>query len=395
MSLSYANAINSSRPLQKYPIGLGLFASPVDVTFDSAFPSGGYAITAASLNGIFPQSVMGFRFIGWKGGSPTGVGRPQWDATNGKMLIDGAGTIPAIIIEEVVTVTSNAGRLARVPGYILAVQGLTGTTTGAFRVIPTGKTPVTKQVAVNFATGALATLSTDVVGTLAVTYIPLGVGQFTSANLVVDEAVTLASGGTGVDLANRAAVIQYVWNDTASGASRLPQIIPVGESPSSNQIAIDINRSGASSIICNSSQNTNSGLVTYFKYGSASAWVSNHSWTDQADVAVTSDAIALNEVLDIGTIWIPGYGNVIVGETTSGTTNLQSVIQGPRGAVAANVNTFDPLKGALAFANADAYVTAEMPYVLLSAANALGGGGSLQTGFNLSGVVGRFEFLGR
>lgn len=387
MALSYANALNTLKPIQKYPTGIGLFSSgPVDVTFDTAYPSGGYTVTPQSVG--FARVVLGFNFIGWKGGIPSGVGRPQFDGTNTKLVIGASGSMAPLVIEEVVTVTSNVGRLASIPGPILGIQVLAGSVTGAFRQIPVGKTPATTQVAVNMATGTLTFLTGDAVTSVAVTYIPLGVGNFTQANLVVDEAVTLAT--AGVNLANRAAYILYVWNDTDT--THLPQIFPVGEAPATHQIAIDINNTGATTITPNSAQNTNSALVTYFKYDAT--WISKHSWTDQVDIAVTSDAIALNEVLDISTIWIPGYGQVIVGETSSGTTNKQAVIQGPRGAVAANVCTFDPLKGALAFLSGDAYATIEMPYMLLSAANALPSGGALPIGANLSGLVGRFEFFG-
>jgi hypothetical protein len=386
MSLTYDKVLPTDYGAHNFG---DIFAVRRRVTFDSSYPSGGYSIGASKVD--MPSQVLGAQLIAMYGTPPADIAGLRWNSSTGKLQVLGKGNTPPLIVEEVVAVSSNAGRLSRVPGYIIAVQGLAGTTTGSFRVIPTGKTPVTRQVAVNFVTGAIATLSTDVVTSMAVTYIPLGVGLFTEANRVVDEAVTLAT--AGVDLANRAAVIQYVWNNTASGANRLPAIQPVGESPSSNQIAIDINNAGATTITPNSAQDTNAALVTYFKYGSASAWVSQHSWTDQADIAVTSNAIALNEVLDIGQIWIPGFGNVIVGETGA-SANLQSVIQGPRGSTAANVCTFDPLKGALAFTSGDSYATIEMPYVLLSATNSVGADGDVPTGANLSALVADVLFFG-
>lgn len=357
-----------------------------DITGDSSYPALGYAI-AANKVGLNGHKLRGMVLQGFPGGAPSSLRGVTFDPTNAKLQYLANSSLSPLVVEEVVTVTSNAGRLARVPGYIISVQGLAGSVTGAFRVIPTGKTPITKQVAVNFVTGALATLSTDAVTSLAITYIPLGVGQFTAANRVVDEAHTFTTGGA--NLANRAAVIQYAWNDTDT--THLPKLIPVGESPATHEIAIDINNSTATTITPNSAQNTNTGLVTYFKY--STSWISDHSWTDQADIAVTSNAVALNEVLDIATIWIPGFGNVIVGETTSGTTNLQSVIEGPRGTAATNVSTFNPLTGALAFDSGDAYVTIEMPYVLLSGAISNGSPGEVSTGANLSSIVARCMFI--
>ena len=90
--------------------------------------------------------------------------------------------------------------------------------------------------------------------------------------------------------------------------------------------------------------------------------------------------------LDIGgVIWIPAYGNVIVGETSSGTTNLQSVMEGPSGTAAANVSVFDPLKGTLTFDSGDAYVTIEMAYMLLSALT-VGETNEVPGGTNLTGA---------
>jgi hypothetical protein len=390
MSLAFANAINSLRPIQKFPTGVGLFSTgPVDVTFDSAMVAGGYLVTPTALGGGFNE-ILEARFIGWKGGPISGVGRAEWDATNKKLIPVADGSEEFIKIETV-TMTSNAGRMSRPPGYIIAARAI-GTTSGSLRIIPSGKTPATKQVAVNLVTGAVSTFATDAVTSIVFIYIPLGVGPFIEANRVVDEAHTFTTGGA--NLANRAALIQYVWNDTDT--THLPAIQPVGEAPATHQIAIDINNSGATTITPNSAQNTNTGLVTYWKFSALG--LDKFAWTDQADITITSTtlfAFADDLAVPPNGIWVPGFGNVIVGETASGTTNLQGILVDPSGTPATNVLTYYPFRGQIVPVVGDAYVTIEMPYVLLNEANCPALGGQLPAGFNLTGLVGRFEFIGR
>jgi hypothetical protein len=366
----------------------------LDVTLDSSYPSGGYSISPAKVG--FKQ-IYGAKVLGYRGPSSAILGNLEWDYLNGKLLALAAGGSagsPSLVVEEVVTMTSNAGRLSRVPGYIIGVQSIAGSVTGAFRVIPTGKTPTTTMAAVNFVTGAIATLSTDAVTSLLVTYIPLGVGNFTAANRVVDEAVVWGSGaGETFDLANRAAVIQYIWNDTASGASRLPAIQPVGESPATNEITIDINNAGATTITDNAAQDTNTGLATYFKYDAT--WLSNHQWTDDADITITSTSLfSVADDLPVPPqgIWIPGFGVIIVGEAT--TTNKNARIQGPRGVAGANVAVYNVIGGNMALTAGDGYTTFSVPYIFLNSDQNAPAAGQVQTGANLSSLIARIMFYG-
>lgn len=355
---------------------------------DSSYPSGGYGASGGFAPSQFGlKTIRNLQVVGWNGTSGF-VSNLAYDYANKKLIALVNSPSPALIVEEVVTMTSNAGRLSRVPGYIIAAEAVAGSVTGAFRVIPTGKTPTTTMVAVNFVTGALATLSTDAVTSMRITYIPLGVGNFTQANRVVDEAVVFGSGaGDTFDLANRAAVIQYIWNDAASAANRLPAIQPVGESPGTNEITIDINNSGASTITNNNAQDTNAGLATYFKYDAT--WLSNHAWTDDADITITSTtlfAIADDLAVPPQGIFIPGFGCVLVGEATA--TNKQPRIQGPQGTAGANVALYFPILGKFTFTGADALTTLAVPYVFLNAVqNGQAASSQVPTGTNLSGVT--------
>ncbi len=353
----------------------GVLETPCTLTPDTSYPSGGYSLSASSFG---QRSIQEVKIIG----SNTKGSRYKafYDTQTSKLRIfQVAG--PSLVVEEAVTVTSHAATLDRVPGYILAVHVTAGSVTGAFRVIPVGKTPTTGQVAVNLLTGAMAFLAADAVTACKVTYIPLGVGPFVEANRVVDESITLASAGG--NLAVRAGLIQYVWNNTASAGNRLPAIQPVGEAPGSNQCAIDIENSTATTITVNAGQNGNAGLVTYWKH----APLVQYGWTNQADIAVTSNAVVFGEVLDLSGIFIPGFGQVIVGETGA-SANLQAVMIGPSGSTATNVAVYDPAKNTLSLASGDSYGTIEMPYIVLDAAM-LGAGGIVEvdTGRDLSALT--------
>lgn len=360
------------------------------IALDSSYPSGGYGATlgmSLARLGFKTGLLFGANVLSLNGAS-SGVVDVAWDYAANKLVALQLMPSPSLIVEEVVTITSNAGRLSRVPGYIIGVQSVGGTA-GACRVIPVGTTTATLQVAVNFVTGAVATFSTDAVTSLKVTYIPLGVGNFTAANRVVDEAHTFTTGGA--NLVNRAAVVQYIWNSTSS--THLPPMQPVGEAPGSNEVTLDINSTGVSTITPNAAQNTNVGKVTYFKYDAT--WISNHNWIDDADITITSTtlfAVADDLAVPPQGTWIPGYGNVIVGEAT--TTNKQAVIQGPQGTAGANVALYNLMGGSVALTGGDAYTTFAVPYCFVNGALNPGASGEAQTGKNLSGVTVEVAFVG-
>jgi len=381
MSLSLVSVDN-----KRHNLG-DLFYSLFDITGDGAAPNGGYAISPNQVK--MSSKIYGVELMGFPGAPPSMVGNVAWDNTNGKFNFL-ASRGPSIVVEETVVMTTNAGRLARIPGFIIAIQALAGGTTGTLRIIPHGKTTATKQVDVNFATGDIVTFATDAVTSVLVTYIPLGVGQFTAANLVVDEAHTFTTGGA--NLVNRAAMIQYVWNDT--DATHLPKVLADGQAPATHQIAIKINNAGASTITPNAAQNTNTGLVTYFKF--TNSWVSDHGWQDAAAITITSTTLfSFGKDLAIppAGLFIPGFGPVIVGATVV-PANLQGILEGPRGTAAANVIVYDPITGKMVPVVGDAYATITIPYCLITAADSPGSGGPVQTGTNLSGVTVRVKFIG-
>ena len=351
----------------------GVLETPCTLTPDTSYPAGGYTIDPLKFG---QRDIQEVRIVGSNGKGNRY--KAFWDTETEKLRIfQTAG--PSLIVEEAVTVTTHAATLDRVPGYILAVHATAGGTTGICRVIPVGETPATKQVAVNLLTGAMVFATADAVTAAKVTYIPLGVGPFIEANRVVDES-NAGANDTTRDLAIRAGLIQYVWNDTAG---TLPTIVPVGESPSSGECAIGINNTAVTTITVNAAQDDATFKVTYWKH----APLVQYGWTDQADIAVTSNAVVFSEVLDLAGIFIPAFGQVIVGET-GGADNLQSVLLGPSGAVAANVAVFDPAKNTMSFLSGDSYGTIEVPYIVLDAAM-LGAGGIVEvdTGRDLSALT--------
>lgn len=374
MALTYSN-VGKSDSIGRRKITV------TDVTFDSSYAKNGESFGGSTLN-VAAAKVIGVQPIG---GNAAAAGYKFHYVTSTQKL-QALKPCPSLIVEESVTVSSDAATLQRIPAYILGIEVTAGSVTGAFRSIPTGQTPTTTQVAVTFTTGAMAFLAADAVTAARVTYIPLGVGPFIEANRVVDEAVTLAT--AGVNLANRAALIQHVYNSTATGANRLPAIQPVGESPSSNQIAIDIVNSGNTKITPNSAQDTNSAKVTYWKYSA----LSNYGWTDQADIAVSSNAVVFGEVLDLSGIFIPAFGEVVVGETGA-SANLQARLIGPSGSVGSNVAVFDPAKNTLSLNSGDSYSTIEMPYIVLDAALFSNAWAEVPNAENLSGVTVRCSVL--
>lgn len=326
------------------------------LTGTSSYPAGGYDVQPqwgdiGTVKGIdvLDQNTAGTPFE-----LRFNKGTKKLQAYRKQGLVD-------MVIEEVVTVASNLGTLANVPAYILAVQATAGSVTGAFKTIPTGATPLTKQVAVTFPTGGLTFLGTDAVTAAKVTYIPMGIGPFIPANQVIDELVTLNS--SGVNLANQASLVQYVY-DALDVSNPRPAIINAAGSPATHQIAINLDNSTNTTLTSNAAQSGHAGAkVTYWK---RSAFGAPLGYTAQANIAVSSNAIKLSTVLGIYGIFVPCFGEVLVG-LTAGPAFVEEVMEGPSGSVAANVAVYNPALQKLSFNAGDSLANIEAAFISFAA----------------------------
>jgi hypothetical protein len=341
----------------------------LSVDFDDSYAIGGESLTPADMglsraDMVIPTPQRGYSF--------------EYDETNEKLKA--LDTVPILVEEEVVTVAAHAGQLAYKPLYIVAVQATTATNAGAYNVIPTGETPLTKQVAVDFTTGALAFLSTDVVTVAKITYVPQQTsGPLAAATLVVDEAVTAAAAKTA--LANRAIAVQYVWDDTDSIIDALE---PVGEAPSATHTAvIDITDTAATKIDSHADDEGNTLKVTYLKYASFPAGAA----IDDADTSLTSEAYDFNGTANYRALVIPGLGTQVVGEETGAGNEIATWEHTMSGTAANTVATWDPAKNYLLTNNTNAMVTLAMPFFVLDPASMQARIGEVANGRDLSALT--------
>ncbi len=341
-----------------------------DIAFDASYPSGGEPLTARQL-GLTRVTAVEIDHLS--------AYRLAYNRATSKLQVMQPGG-PFVIDEDTGTFAAGAAYTLKYrPGYILAVRGTAGST-GTKRIIPAGEAAGAGQVAVNFTTGVM-TWGDAAITACRILYVPFGAPGFTADMVVVDEAAQVAS--NVITLANRAAAIQYIWNDEDN---EILSLVPVGEAPSGAGCAVDINNGGATSITVTSGRITDGTAtkVTYIKY------VGNPlRFVDQADRTVTSNVLgpATDTTVDVNGLWLPGYGQVIVGET-GGAANLQALLTDPDGAVGANVAVFDPWRGTITFNGADAYATAEIP--LLYVPHELLGAHALEVrdGTNLAALTG-------
>lgn len=323
----------------------------VDVAFDSSYPSGGESLTAVDLGFLSIDYIRATAKVGYDF---------DYDYVNSKLkAIRNATNRPQLVTEEALTVSSHTGTLTHVPLYIVAVHVTAGSTTGAFNVIPTGETPLTKQVDVNFSTGALTFLSTDAVTAASVTYMPKqDVGPFIASTLVVDEEVTASA--SKVALANRACAIQYVYDATDGVIAALE---PVGEAPSATHTAvIDItNGSSLTDIDSNAADAGNTLKVTYLKYAPV---IPTALCIGDGDTSLTSEAYDFTATGGYHGLVVPGFGTQVVGEE-AGTGNEIATWEGPAGSAANEVAVWAPEKNYLLTNNSNAIVTLAMPFFVV------------------------------
>lgn len=270
----------------------------------------------------------------------------------------GTAQAPALKVEEAVTVTTNVGTLAHVPLYIVAVQATAGSVTGAFSVIPTGETPLTKQVAVNFTTGAMTFLGTDAVTAAKVTYIPKRGSGYLST-VTVDESVTAAA--AKANLAARAGLVQYVWDDTDGVIVAFEQ---PGTAPSATHFCtVDINDATNTSVDSHADDEGNTLKVTYVPY----TQIPPGCFIDDADVTLSSEVWNFTGdpgVTGYHNLVVPGFGVNAIGE--DGTTARQCAIwEGPTGTAANLVATWNPATNTVLTNNDTAITILSMPWMIL------------------------------
>lgn len=324
------------------------------LTGTSSYPSGGYDpptnfadIGVAKGMALLDQNA---------GAAPFEL---RYNKTTSKFQVYRKLPTASMIVEEVVPITTSLGQLANVPAFIIALHVTAGGTTGAFKSIPGGLVPpTTKQVSVSFTTGALAFKVSDAVTSIKVTYIPMGVGPFIPANQVVDEAVVLAN--AGVNLANQASLVQYVYDATDAGFER-PAIMNAAGTPATHQIAINLDNSTNTTLTSNAAQNTHAAKVTYWKRSAISSVL---GYTAQANMAVTSNAIKLATVNAVNGLFIPTFGEAVVGLTVV-PAYVEEILEGPSGTVAANVAVYNPALQKITFNAGDSIVNMEAALVVL------------------------------
>lgn len=371
------------------------------LTFDSSYLTNGEALVARDLGlgQLLMVSIVqgedGFVF--------------EWDSANNKILarrvgssvptFTGTAEPPTLIVEESVTVTADVGTLAFVPVYIL---GITDGASQAYNIVPTGETPVDNvSVAVNWVTGAMTFAAADDPATVQVTYFPHKAGSFfDSANLVVDEAVTGTDGTGYVNLANRAAAFQYIYDTTA------PQLLlpsPVGEAPGDNQFELDIWDGTNSKVKNHSGENASALKTTYLKHSELQSGV---QFVDDADISLTSGDYNWTEAADRGMLVVPGMGHQIVGEET-GAGNETAILGGPSTTEANLLARWAPHLNVLATANSSAFVTTAISWLIIdemllegrtpagTVADAAAALAEVSSGVNLSAAVVEIFAIGR
>jgi hypothetical protein len=266
----------------------------------------------------------------------------------------GVAEPPIYRLEEVQAVADNVCTLDFVPLYIWAIQVTAGGTTGAFRIIPAGETPLTNQVAINFTTGVMTFLNTDAVTAVKVSYIPKRSTGFLSA-ITVDEEITATE--AKANLVARAGLIQYVWDDTDGVILDYEQ---PGTAPHATHFTtVDINDSGNSSLDCHAEDAGNTWKVSYIPYSQLPVGC----FIDDADISLSSEAynfVANNYMHPV----IPGFGCQAIGET-AGAALAAALWQGPSGTAANLVATYNPVTNALLTNQDTAMTIISMPWLIM------------------------------
>lgn len=242
-----------------------------------------------------------------------------------------------IIVDEVVTLSSSTGTLAALPAYILSVVDSDSNPMEIQDADVAVGSVKAAHVSINFTTGVCNTLTGESLTQLTVSYIPqFSKGFFSAANLVVEEVIlagAAVTGGSGpAQLANRAALVQFVSEPTAANtlaiagieesvASGLCQVTML----SSNETDVLVHGDEAAALTC-----------TYLKYAGIPTAARGRAFidiiTDGWAITVyetNSEVFRWGEDVGFGReyVVIPGQGVHSIGATT--TTDHEGLWLGP------------------------------------------------------------------
>lgn len=311
------------------------------------YPSGGLALS----KGFFGM-VRQIDSVAVNAPSTTGI-QWFWDRDAEKLRASKQSDYPFLTVEQQNFSSATTHTLGRRPAYILSIDD----GTALYDVIPSGETAGANECAVNYTTGVL-TFSSAV--TPKVTYIPLqGGGLFGSNALVVAEQKTVAS--AKITLSNRAAAVQYVYNETDNA---IVTPIPDDESPADGECTIDINSSGDTVINFNSADNGQTVTVTYLKYSEIST---AFQFVDTADITLSSEVINFNTTTGYHGLIIPGFGTRLVAETGAG-ANSAPRIGGPSQTAANGIVRWQPGFNRFTLAETGTASTINVPLLLVDPA---------------------------
>ena len=354
--------------LREQPSQGDLRAASAVATFDNSYVTGGESLTPVMLGlGQFvgPISIIegedGYIF--------------KWDRANQKIVVynssleagsintpafTGTAEVPFLVEEESVTVSADTGTLAFPPAYIVSISDSTDVT---YRVIPEAALEVDNvSCAVNFTTGVLTFIGADDPAAVRVTYFPSRPGTFFDNANAVEETLTAAA--AGVNTTNRAAVLQYVYNNTTPG---LEFIEVPDEAPTAGaQIQFDINNSSVSTFISHANEEGDTIAVRYLNF-SALAAEPGITFVDDTDVSLSTGDKDFSGVAGLNgedLLHVPGLGNMVVGEETG--SGNENAVWGDSGTTEAdNVARWAPKINLWATTNTSAFVTTSIPHLLI------------------------------
>ena len=356
--------------LESHSLG-NLLGSSAVATFDSSYATGGET--------LLPKAIGLGAFVG-----PVDIIEGEdgyifkWDSANQKIVVYEAaleaGTIntpsftgdaqtvttqvPFFVEEETQSASADVITLDYAPAYIVSIAHSTGL---AYRTIPSAAAPVDNvSCAVNFASRTLTFHANDDPTDVRISYFPSRPGTFFDEANAVEETITASE--TAVNIGNRAACVQHVYNNTTPG---LEKIIPSGETEAAAEIALNINDSGNTSLASNLAEVGDTIAIRSLLF---SALTPGITFVDDTDVSFTSEDIdfasgALGQLgmADRDRLIVPGFGNVLVGEDSGGTNN-QNAVWGDSGTTEApGFSRWDVLNNIWASNNTQAFVTAATP----------------------------------